>query len=181
MTPTHCQECGRANGPSAKRCIWCGVPIVDRGSPENFAPTRIEIDYVDGIERLEDAATVRLVISREGIEVSETVPGSRRFTIPATSILDATVVNGSTVIEGDRVRSRWWWWLAVGHFAVLAPARKAPDTKKHDYLLTIRYKEGSETRTAVFHREDQAGLPVVEGLARIVRTLMRLHDDSSSR
>jgi hypothetical protein len=154
---------------------------VDRGSPESFAATRIEIDYVDGIQRLEDAATVRLVISREGIEVSETVPGSRRFTIPANSILDATVVNGSTVSEGDRARSRWWWWLAVGPFAVLAPARKAPATKKHDYLLKIKYKEGSETRTAVFHREDQAGLPVVEGLARIVRTLVRLHDDSSSR
>lgn len=180
MTPTQCLECGRANGASAKRCIWCGVPIVDRGSPENFAATKIEIDYLDGIERLEDAATVRLVISREGIEVSETVPGSRRFTISASSILDANVVDGSTVTEGERVRSRWWW-LAVGPFAVLAPARKAPATKKHDYLLTIRYKEGSETRTAVFHREDQAGLPVVEGLARIVRTLVRLHDDASGR
>ncbi len=178
MTPIHCQECGRANGATAKRCIWCGIPIVDRDSPESFAATRIEIDYVDGIERLEDAATVRLVISKEGIEVSETVPGSRRFTIPANSILDATVVDGSTVTEGDRVRSRWWW-LAVGPFAILAPGKKAPDTKKHDYLLKIKYKEGSETRTAVFHREDQAGLPVVEGLARIVRTLVRLHDDAS--
>lgn len=174
MTPIHCQECGRANGASAKRCIWCGVPIVDRGAPEEFAATKIEIDYLDGIERLDDAATVRMVISRDGIEISETVPGSRKFKISASSIIDANVVDGSTVVEGKRVRSGWWW-LALGPFAVFVPGKKAPDTKKHDYLLTIRYKEGSETRTAVFHREDRSGLPVVEGLARIVRTLVRLH------
>ena len=180
MTPIHCQECGRANGASAKRCIWCGVPIVDRGSSEEFAATKIEIDYLDGIERLDDAATVRMVISRDGIEVGETVPGSRKFKISASSIIEASVVDGSTVVEGKRVRSGWWW-LALGPFAVFVPGKKTPDTKKHDYLLAIRYKEGSETRTAVFHREDRAGLPVVEGLARIVRTLVRLQGEGSNR
>ncbi|HWO00301.1 MAG TPA: hypothetical protein VNS63_13640 [Blastocatellia bacterium] len=179
MTPIHCQECGRANGASAKRCIWCGLPIVNRASPEVFAPTRIEIDYLDGIERLDDSATVRMVIGREGIDVSETVPGSRTFKIPASSIIDATVVDGSTIVEGQYVRSPWWW-LALGPFAVFVRGKKTPDIKNHDYLLTIRYKQGSETRTAVFHREDRAGLPVVEGLARIVKTLVRLQAESSN-
>ena len=177
MTPIYCQECGRANGASAKRCIWCGVPIVDRGTPENFAATRIEIDYLDGIQRLDNPATVRMVISREGIEVSETIPGSRKFNISASSIVDANVVDSSTVIEGKRVRSAWWW-LALGPFALVVPGKKTPDTKQHDYLLAIRYKDGSEMRTVVFHREDRAGLPVVEGLARIVRTLVRLQAEN---
>lgn len=180
MTPIYCQECSRANGASAKRCIWCGVPIVSRGGKEDFAATKIEIDYLDGIERLDGSATVRLVINRDGIEVSETVPGSRTFKIPAASIIEANVVDGSTVTEGKRVRSGWWW-LALGPFAVLVPGKKAPDTKNHDYLLTIKYRQENETRTVVFHREDRAGLPVVEGLARIVRTLQRLHDEGSNR
>ena len=177
-TPIYCQECGRANGEAAKRCLWCGVPIVDRESPHEFAPTRIEIEYLDGIERLDDAATVRMVISRDGIEVSETVPGSRKLKIPASSITDATVVDASTVVEGKQDRSAWWL-LALGPFAFFVPRKKAPDTKMHDYLLAISYKVGSETRTAVFHREDRAGLPVVEGLARIVRTLVRLQAEES--
>jgi hypothetical protein len=180
MTPTYCQECSRANGASAKRCIWCGVPLVNQNAPEEFAATKIEIDYLDGIERLDGSATVRLIINRDGIEVSETVPGSRTFKIPAASIVEANVVDGSTVTEGKQIRSGWWW-LALGPFAVLVPGKKTPDTKNHDYLLTIKYSQGSETRTAVFHREDRAGLPVVEGLARIVRTLVKLHNQGSSR
>jgi len=120
-----------------------------------------------------------MVIGREGIDVSETVPGSRTFKIPASSIIDATVVDGSTIVEGQYVRSPWWW-LALGPFAVFVRGKKTPDIKNHDYLLTIRYKQGSETRTAVFHREDRAGLPVVEGLARIVKTLVRLQAESSN-
>ena len=178
-SPINCQECGRVNGPSAKRCIWCGVPLVNRSAPDQFAATKIEIDYLDGIERLDDATTVRMIISRDGIEVSETIPGSRKFNISADSIIDANVVDGSTIVEGKRTRSTWWW-LALGPLAVLVPGKKAPDTKMHDYLLTIRYIEGSETRTAVFHREDRSGLPVVEGLARIIRTLVRLQTESSN-
>jgi len=37
----------------------------------------------------------------------------------------------------------------------------------------IRYRAGEETRTAVFHRQDRAGLNVVEGLARIINMLVR--------
>lgn len=179
VTPIYCQECARANSEAAKRCIWCGVPIVDRGSPHEFAATQIEIEYLDGIERLDDSATVRMVISREGIEVSETVPGSRTFKIPASSIFDANVVDASTIIEGKHGRSVRWR-LALGPFAPVVRAKKTPDIKrKHDYRLAIRYREGSETRTALFHTEDSAGLRVLERLARIVTTLVRLQAERS--
>ncbi len=178
VTPIYCQECARANSEAAKRCLWCGVPIVDRGSPHEFAATQIEIEYLGGIERLDDSATVRMVISREGIEVSETVPGSRTFKIPASSIFDANVADASTVIEAKHVRSARWW-RALGPLAPVVRGTKTPDTRNHDYHLAISYREGSETRTALFHREDREGLRVLERLARTVMTLVRLQAEGS--
>lgn len=179
VTPIYCQECGRANGEAAKRCLWCGVPIVNLSSPNEFAATRIEIDYLHGIERLDDAAIVRMVISRDGIEVGETVPGSRTFIIPASAIFDAVVVDASTFVEPINPGSQGGW-LALWPFARGRRGKKTPATKKHDYLLAIKYNQEGETRTAVFRSEGRAGLPVVERLARIVTTLVRLEAEGSS-
>jgi len=172
MSPIYCDECGRANGASAKKCIWCGVPMSNGSTAGSIETTRVEIGYLDGIDRFEDAGPVRLIISVEGIEVAELIPGTRSVKIPASSILEANVVDASTMIEGKRKRPTWWW-LALGPAALLIPGRKTPDVKEHDYILTIKYKAGNETRNAVFHREDRVGLAVVEGLARIVTSLVR--------
>jgi hypothetical protein len=173
MTPTYCHECGRANGALAKRCIWCGLPVIDQGKPSSFEATRVEIDYLDGIERLDYPAPVKLVINADGIEVSELMPGSRTIKIAAPALVQASVVDGSTMIEGKRVRSPWWW-LALGPLAPIVRGKKQPDTKKYDYLLTIKYRAGAEERNAVFHREDRAGLSMLEGLARIINMLVRM-------
>jgi len=172
MSPIYCHECGRANGASAKKCIWCGAPTTNGNKAGSIETTRVEIGYLDGIDRFEDAGPVRLIISVEGIEVAELIPGTRSVKIPASSILEANVVDASTMIEGKRKRPTWWW-LALGPGALLIPGRKTPDVKEHDYILTIKYKAGNETRNAVFHREDRVGLAVVEGLARIVTSLVR--------
>ena len=172
MGPIYCHECGRANGAAAKKCIWCGVAFSDEARSGKLETTRVEIGYLDGIDRLEDAGPVRLIISGDGIEVAELIPGSRSVKIPASSILDANVVDASTLLEGKRVRPAWWW-LALGPFALAFQGRKTPDIKNHDYILAIRYKAANEVHTAVFHREDRVGLAVVEGLARIVSMLAR--------
>jgi hypothetical protein len=172
MSPIYCDQCGHANGATAKSCIWCGVPISSGKLGGAIQTTRVEIGYLDGIDRFEDAAPVRLIISGEGIEVAEVIPGTRSVKIPASSILEACAVDASTMIEGKRVRPKWWW-LALGPGALLIPGKKTPNIKDHDYILTIKYKTGNETRNAVFHREDRAGLAVVEGLARIVTSLVR--------
>ena len=171
MSPIYCDGCGRANGASAKKCIWCGVPTSNRSTAGITETTSVEIGYLDGIDRFEDAAPVRLIISREGIEVAEVIPGTRSVKIPASSILEANTVDASTMIEGKRVRPKWWW-LAVGPLAWLIPGRKTPDVKEHHYILSIKYTT-TETRNAVFHRDDRVGLSIVEGLARIVNTLVR--------
>lgn len=172
MTPIYCSECKRANSPSAKKCIWCGLPIVDETGTIRLETTRVEIGYLDGIDRFDDAGPVRLIIGPDGIEVAELIPGSRSFKIPASAILGANVVDASTMVEGKRVRSTWWW-LAIGPLAFLVPGKKTPDVREHDYILSIKYKAANEERNAVFHREDRSGLAVVEGLARIVTMLAR--------
>jgi hypothetical protein len=172
MSPIYCHQCGRANGAAAKKCIWCGLPITDGTGAGRLETTRVEIGYLDGIDRFEDAGPVRLIVGPDGIEVAELIPGTRLVKIPASSIIEANVADASTMIEGKRVRPRWWW-VALGPAALFIPGRKTPDTKEHDYILTIKYKVANEVRNAVFHREDRTGLAVVEGLARIVTMLAR--------
>jgi hypothetical protein len=172
MSPIYCDKCGRANEAAAKKCIWCDAPIARDGVTGRLETTRVQIGYLDGIERIEDPGPVSLKISSEGIEVVELVPGSRSVKIAASSVIEANVVDASTMVEGKRVRPAWWW-LALGPVALVFSGKKTADTKEHDYILTIRYKAGNEVRNAVFHREDRAGLAVVEGLARIVSRIVR--------
>ena len=179
MTPTYCQECGRANGASARRCIWCGIPIVYGGTPASFDTTRVEIDYLDGIWRLDNPAPVRLVIDSEGVEVSELMPGTRTIRIAAESIIRADVVDASTEIEPKQM-SFPIWKIIIFPFGLWRSRDKPPETKLHDYLLNIRYKTGDEIRNAVFHRQDRTGLSIVEGLARIINMLVRIKSGGSS-
>src|SRR3989442_14990655 len=175
MAPIYCQKCGRTNGPAAKKCIWCGVAISADGTVGKLETTRVEIGYLDGLDRFEDPGPVRLSINGEGIEITELVPGSRSVKLPASSIVEANVVDASTMIEGKRVRPRWRW-LALGPLAFAVPGRRTPDTKSHDYILTLRYKAQAKIRNAVFHREDRSGLAGVEGLARIGLALRRVRE-----
>ena len=179
MTPVYCQECGRANGVSARRCIWCGIPLVHGDALVNFDTTRVEIDYLEGIWRLDNPAPVRLVIDREGIEVSELMPGTRTIRIEAESLIRADVVDASTESEPKKTRLPFWKLLIT---PLESKKRKGrlPDTKQHDYILNIRYKEGDEIRNAVFHRQDRAGLSFVEGLARIINMLVKIRSGRSS-
>src|SRR5688572_14724779 len=179
MSPIYCSECKRANREDAKKCIWCGLPIVDKTGEVRLETTRVEISYLDGIDRFEDAGPVRLIITDDGIEVAEVIPGSRSFKIPMAAILGASAVDASTIVEGKRVRSTWSW-LAIGPLALLIPEKKTPDVKDHAYILSIRYQSANEVRNAVFQREDQSGLAVVEGLARIVTMLVRRREPGNT-
>lgn len=176
MIPTYCQECGRTNGATAKRCIWCGVPLVDKGTPDRFEPTRVEIDYLDGIARLEEPMSVRLVINAEGIEVSEIMPGSRTFKIAAAALIEANIMDTSVTVESKRKRRPIWRLLInpISRKVWQGQPDEAKAVKQYDYVLTIRYRAGDDIRIAVFHRQDRIGLQVVEGLARIVNLLVRL-------
>ena len=148
------------------------MPLADVNSAGVIETTKVEIGYLGGIDRFEDPCPVYLTIRVSGIEVTEVIPGTRSVNISAASIVDANVVDASTMAEGKRARPTWWWF-ALGPLAFAIPGKRTPEQKKHDYILTIRYKKGSEIRNAVFHREDRSGLIVVEGLVRILTSLVR--------
>ena len=168
--PLYCQKCGRPNAATAVKCLWCGLPIDKGAAPEKFDSTRIEIEYLSGMEGLDGPANVRLKIGETGIEAA-IEPNPKVSKIAASSIVGAAVVDASYIVEGKKGWAPLKWWLMIGPFAFFVPGKKKPDEKKHDYLLSIKYKAGSETRTAVFRRDDRAGMPVIEGLARIVNNL----------
>lgn len=176
MIPTYCQECGRTNGAAAKRCIWCGVPLVDKGTPDRFEPTRVEIDYLDGIERMEEPLAVRLVINADGVEVNEIMPGSRTYKIAAAALIEANVMDTSVTVETKRKRPSLWRLLInpISRKVWQGQPGEIKAVQQYDYVLTIRYRAGDDVRIAVFHRQDRIGLQVVEGLARIVNLLVRI-------
>ena len=171
--PVCCSECERVNGSAATLCLWCGAPIINAPISPVFEPTRAELDYVGGIERLEDPTAVRLVISEAGIEIVEIMPGSRKVLIPAAAIVDARVtVGGGPRPEKTTPQP---WWLRLGRSILRTSRRtKRPVEEIPDYTLTIRYQESGEARSAVFHRRGGAGLSMIQGLARSVASLVRL-------
>ncbi len=173
ITTIYCQECKRANTSAAKRCLWCGVPLIDQGTIENFQTTQIEIGYLDGIERLDNPCPVRLVVGPAGVEVSELMPGSRMIKIAADQLTGARVVDSSIIEEGKVVRAGWRSWLLLGALALVLPSKKLPDKKKHDYILTISYNAAGEARNAVFQHQNWLGLTKVELFAGVINSIVR--------
>ena len=156
------------------------MPITGKSISGDFEATRLEIEYLSGIDRLDDPGPVKLVVGPDGIEINEIIPGSRTIKIAAEKIIDATVVDASTVIEEKRKRRPIWWYI-ISPLAVAASGEKLPDKKKHDYIITIRYEEEGEIRNAVFHREDSLGLSLVNGLAQIIALLVRRNEKLNSK
>ena len=60
--PIYYRECGRANGATAMRCMWCDVPLRP-GALQRLEPNRVRIEYIRGIDGLDDPTTVRLEIN----------------------------------------------------------------------------------------------------------------------
>ena len=170
--PVYCSECERVNGSAATLCLWCGAPIVDAPIPPVFEATQAELDYVGGIERLDDPTPVRLAISEAGIEIVEIMPGSRKILIPAAAVIDARVTGGKPVSGKTNVES---WWVRFGKsFSRKARRTQMSGEESLDYTLTIRYQEGGEERRAVFHRRGGAALSMIRGVTRSVASLVRL-------
>jgi len=168
--PLYCQKCGRPNSTIAVKCIWCGSSIEKGSTQEKLDTTRIEIEYLSGMDGIEGPTNVKLKIGETGIEATKSAE-VKPSKIDARSIIGASVVDASFTVEGKRGLAPLRWWLMLGPFAFLVPGKKKPDEKKYDYLLSIKYKVGGQVKTAVFRRDDKVGLPVIEGLARIVNNI----------
>ena len=169
-----CPECRRINGPLATKCIWCGLPIVDLEAAGEFAPAQFELDYLDGISRLEEPVSVLMILKADGIEISESLPGSRTVHIPVGSIIEASVTDASTsgVISAKRP-PLWWLTKPISTWFEPAPTRKIVS---HDYILAVRYTDVEGERKALFHRESERGRSVVNEAARVIEMMIRNRD-----
>lgn len=85
--PVICEECGRANREGSVLCLWCGIPMPWPSYPGPPRSIRIEVHYVGGLDRLDEPGPVTLAVDREGFEVREQMPGTRRVRIAAASIV----------------------------------------------------------------------------------------------
>ena len=153
MAAKPCNECGRINGPAARRCMWCGLPIIDDETADSFEITQIYMDYVSGIERLSESMPVRLMVGPSGLEVFELMPGSRRVLIPADSLIEALAE--TTTDSANRLKQ------ARG--------------------LTVRYREEAQIRDALFYTEDERSQASIEQVVRIISMLIRWREAHSDR
>src|SRR5215471_13492958 len=100
----YCQHCHRPNGASSRKCMWCEANLSGPTSTE-IDTTTLEVDYMSGIDRLDNPGPVRMVISSEGIEIAEILPGSRSFKIPAASIIEVNVTASN--VKNEAMERPW--------------------------------------------------------------------------
>jgi len=130
----------------------------------------VELDYVEGIDRFDDAGPVRLIVSSEGIEVLELMPGSRSVTIPADCILETRVQDSLAPHNGDDGKS----WKRLLKVPSAGASRNTAGTVKRQSVLTIKYRIDGEIRDAVFCRDDLPDGGAVAGVAKIMSTLAKV-------
>jgi hypothetical protein len=170
--PVQCSECHRPNSPSASLCLWCGILLDSKAARAHFPTTVVELDYLSGIDRLDNAMPVRLNISASGIEIKEVLPGSRIFLIPAGAIIEARIVNK---IERVKIEKR------VSLLQKLLTDPASPQGMQfieqitHDYILTIWYRLEEKVFTAAFHREDEAGKSIINSVAKSINSLVKFN------
>jgi hypothetical protein len=171
--PLPCSDCGRANISTAKRCLWCGAPIINEDGSAFFEPTQADLDYVGGIERLHDPTAVRVTVSEAGIEITEIMPGTRKILIDAADLVDASVTHNNSLADGN-VLHRPWWSKLRRPFSNKTRAEEIPPEDARDFTLTVTYRENGVVRRAVFQRQGGPGSLTIQILARTVASLKRL-------
>jgi hypothetical protein len=156
------------NGPAARLCIWCGALMDLHRAGADFEAAQMEVEYLEGIERLDDPTPVRLAVGPAGVEVCEMLPGSRTVIIPTDELVDARVVDSSLRNSARPSLLK----RVLGPFANLNRERDE-EMEKRDYRLIIRYTKEGETREAVFRREDQTGFTAMNAAARVISLLVK--------
>jgi hypothetical protein len=168
--PSKCAACGRPNNPSARICLWCGELLNARATGQPFPTMVIELDYLNGIDRLDNPMPVRLTINADGIEVKEVMPGSRIHQIAAEAILEARV---SKRVEKIKVEKK----ISLLQKLLLDDSanqkRQFTEEFLHDYVVTIWYCVNDKTCTAAFHREGETGKSLINNTAKIVNLLVK--------
>ena len=165
-----CPECQRLNSSSASLCLWCGDLLDSITALEVFPTTVVELDYLSGINRLDNQMPVRLTTNAYGVEVKEVLPGSRIFLLAADAIIEARVVDKIERIKIEKRTSLLRKLLKESPSIEYQPFK---EQITHDYILTIWYRSEDKVCTAAFHREDAAGKALVNNAAKTINSLVK--------
>lgn len=156
----------------ARRCLWCGLSIIDKDTLESFEATQIEMDYVSGIDRLDEPMPVRLVVGPSGLEVIEMMPGTRRVLIPASSLIEAEVDDAGRLADSqDATGGRRQ--LVIGGINIPLPAISLAKRARRLCFLTVRYTVDFEERNAIFYGHEARGQSSIERIARTISLLIK--------
>jgi hypothetical protein len=148
--------------------MWCELPIISDEITGSFEAIQIDLDYVSGIERLDEPMPVRLLVGPTGIEVIETLPGSRRVLIPAGSLVESRIEPAAGGEDTKAFRQR----LVIGKFNITIPGGRARAGATRRYNLIIDYREGPGTRSAIFHWEESRRTSSIKNIVRIISMLI---------
>ena len=144
--------------------------LTARGARQPFPTTAAELDYLNGIERLDNAMPVRLTVNADGIEVKEVMPGTRVFQIAADAILEARVTRRVEKIKVEKPLSLLQKILLDDS---ILPQRQFTEEFLHDYILTVRYRFDGKTCSAAFHREEKEGKSLINSVAKAINQLLK--------
>lgn len=150
--------------------MWCGESLSAAFAPSDFPTLTVELDYLHGIARLDNAMPVRLTINSDGIEVKETMPGTRLYQIAAAAILEVRV---NTRIEKIKVEKKTSLLKKYLLHSAENQARPFTEVIHRDYLLTIQYRADGQTCAATFHRETAAGKALIHKVAKALNSLVK--------
>ena len=165
MSVINCIECGRANSPDTRTCIWCGLPLVRPGAAIEFDPIHAEVSYLEGFDRLDGPAPVELVVTPTAVEVHEMMPGTRSIVLPVVSIIAANVTGPLKRVGSPTIKESSGWLRIKGSDQPNDLQRSA---------LTLKYQTDGEVMSVVFERTDANGLEHLRRIARTIKLLVKV-------
>ncbi|MEW6208696.1 MAG: hypothetical protein AB1631_10040 [Acidobacteriota bacterium] len=147
------------NATEAHSCLWCGAIFESRESKAREMV--IELEYLDGLERLTDPTPVRLTLRADGIKISEVMPGTRSIWIGADQIVEARASRSLRSV--GKAPSR-------GLLGRLSRSQNPPNRQE---MLTIRYRAGEAIHSATFRREESATFSRLDQIARMISSMVK--------
>lgn len=148
------------NATEASSCIWCGARF--ESDQSKAREVVIELEYLNGIERLTDPTPIRLTVRADGIKISEVMPGTRAVWISVDQIVEARTSATLRAVGKAPVR---------GLFRRLS--RNENKEPNRQQILTIRYRIGDAIHSAVFRREESDSFSRLDQVARMISSMAK--------
>ncbi len=151
------------NATKAHSCLWCGAMF--ESDPSKAREIVIELEYLDGLERLTDPTPIRLTVQADGIKISEVMPGTRAVWIASDQIVEART--SATLRSVGKAPVRGLFGRLAGN------ENKEPPRQQ---ILTIRYRINDAIHSATFRREESATFSRLDQIARMISAMVKRTD-----